>query len=539
MTDTKRVNLTVKEESLPGESTKTLLQNVTKKRRRRKKKNITQNWEENEQSKDGKKAKECCDGARTGHEGDVEMRHKGNYVNNNAKPGGTLDEAKGDKRAYNDVTSRSVTRKGENPDASWTVKEVRKLVENAIDENAAHRDKKQRKVKSPRNVQNKASDTSDNSGAFGNNGTVPRETCHKAITKQSANVRERKEIKYQGDDKAGYKENCTGKKLSSDITKRQWNKANHDTNVPDHRRRCTTLRGSSFDRSSEKAPRETEHPENHRHCVTVDRARRRSIDRSLQKDPGERDSLENSTDTQTKRRSFICTSENDLRESELPESDRHPNDHRRRRRSFEHTSENDTNDNAHRENRRHPNDFRRRRRSFKHTSENDTNGNEQKGNHRHPIDNQRKQSPCRRASNDVLRENEHQENHRHYPSYNRTRRRSSHRNWEDDPRGSELVENQRRPIDNKGRRKSLDCSSSNDAERNELLEDNRYHPSDKQTRRKSYDRKVNNAEKGSEFLENKRRSSTANRTTSGEPEKLKDYEESKTENSVEPSTGMS
>ena len=50
------------------------------------------------------------------------------------------------------------------------------------------------------------------------------------------------------------------------------------------------------------------------------------------------------------------------------------------------------------------------------------------------------------------------------------------------------------------------------------MEDNRYHPSDKQT--KSYYRKANNGEKGSEFLENQRLSSTANRTTSGEPQKL-------------------
>lgn len=529
----------MKEESLLGESTETLVQNATKKRRRRKKKNTTQNSEENEQSNDGKKAKERCDRTPTGHEGDGEIRNKGDYVSNNAKPGGRLDEAKDGKRANDGVTSRCVTRKGENPDASWTVKGVGKLIENTIDENATRRDKKQRKGKSPRNVQNKAPDISDNLGAFGNNGTVPRETCHKASTKQSANIRERKEIKCQGDDKAGYTENCTGKKLASDITERQWNKANHDTNVPDHRRRCTTLRRSSFDRSSEKAPRETELPENHRHCATVDRARRRSIDRSSQKDPGESDSLENSTDTRTRRRSFTCTSENVLRESELPESDRHPNDHRRRRRSFEHTSENDYNDNEHKENHRHPNDFRRRRRSFEHTSENDTNGNEQKENHRHPIDNQRKGSPCRRAPKGVPRGSEHPENHQHYPSYNRTIRRSSHHNSEDDPRGSELVENQRRPIDNRRRRKSFDRSSSNDAERSELLEENRYHPSEKQTRRKSYDRKANNADKGTEFLENQRHTSAANRTTSGEPEKLKDYEESKTENSMEPSTGMS
>ena len=40
MTDTKRINLTVKEESLPGESTETLVQNATKKQCRWKKKNI-------------------------------------------------------------------------------------------------------------------------------------------------------------------------------------------------------------------------------------------------------------------------------------------------------------------------------------------------------------------------------------------------------------------------------------------------------------------------------------------------------------------
>ena len=62
---------------------------------------------------------------------------------------------------------------------------------------------------------------SDNLGAFGNNENVRWETCHKPSTKQSANIRKCEEIKYQGDDKAGYTENCTGIKLSSDITKRQ------------------------------------------------------------------------------------------------------------------------------------------------------------------------------------------------------------------------------------------------------------------------------------------------------------------------------
>ena len=90
------------------------------------KRRISQNWEENEQPNDGKKAKERCDGACTGHEGDVEIRNKGDYANNNTKPGGTLDETKADKRANNGVTSRSVTRKGVNPDASWTVKEITK-----------------------------------------------------------------------------------------------------------------------------------------------------------------------------------------------------------------------------------------------------------------------------------------------------------------------------------------------------------------------------------------------------------------------------
>ena len=481
------------------------MQNVTKKRRRRKKKNVTQESEEFEQSKDGNKSRE-----RTGHGGNVEKRNKGDHASKNAKPGGRLDEAKDGKRVNDSVTSRSATRKGENPDASWTVKVVKNIVaglskefiDNAIDENTVYRDKKQRKVKNPRNIQNKAADISDSSGALRNNGTLlRRETCHKANREQTANVREQKEMKCQDDDKAGYTENCTQKRFSSDIPDRQWNKTNHDTNDPDHRRR-------SFDHSFEKDPRESEFPENHRHCPTVDRARRRSIDRSSQKDPGENDSSEHSTDTRTRRRSFSSTSEYDLRESELPESDRHPSDYRRRRRSFEHTSENDTNDSEHKEN------------------------------HQHPIDNQRRQSSCRRASKGVPRGNEHPENHRHYPSYNRTRR-SSHRTSEDDPRGSELVENQRNPIDNRRRRKSFDRSPNNDAERNELMEDNRCHPRDKQSKQKSYERNANNAEKRSEFLENQRHFSTTNKTTSDETEKIEDYEERITENEMESSTGTS
>ena len=501
------------------DSSGTLEENATKKRRRRKKKPNTQNLEKDELSNDGNKGKEHCDVESTECQVKVKKKNKGAGVSKMKS-----ENSKASSRV--DVMS----------EVSWTVKEVKEVGSIAVcsekpalnavclvlNENTNCRDKKQLSEKSRRNVK-KVGDISvedlekNSSNNFSNSGTtrltssrksnkeqlviaenhknnkcqtddscetelkknncgysdntrsIPEQTpCQKSTTKRSVNGREQEEMEYKADDNARYTENCGETHRGHSPEGTACNEGN--------RRGSSTSRRSSFDRSSEQGTKDSDLPENHRHRPTTVRRRRRSFDRSQQKEPREKYSTAKPSGTRT----FNTTSTIDRRESESSETYRYPTDNRR----IESTDD-----------------------IVKH----DPSGDEYPETHRNPAKHQKRRGSWGRSSRN--NGSEQSENGRHYSTENSSRRRSFDRTSESDHRGRE---ESYRHFNNRRRRTCSDSSSGNHAGRSELPENHRYHPS-----------------------ENRSRRSPTNNRSLGESGNLSECEERKPEALVEQSSGMS
>lgn len=522
------------------ESSGILQESPTKKRRRRKKKPNTQNLEKDEHSNDGNKGKEYCDAERTECKVKVKKKNKRADVN---KIKGENNKASSRVDVTSDVSWTVKEVKEVDSIAGCSEKPVLNAVCLVLNENTNCRDKKQLSGKSRRNV-NKAGDTSvkdlekntsnsfnsgttrptsfnkpnkeqsvitgnhknnkcqtddnreselkmNDCGNSDSNRSVPEQTpCQKSRTKRSINGREHEDMEYKADDNAGYTENCGETQFFGHSPEgTACNEGNPDASAAfNHRRRSSTSRRSSFDRSSEKGARDSNLPENHRHHPTTDRRRRRSRDCSQQKEPRE----EYSTAKPGGILTFNPTSTNDLRESESSETYRYPTDNRR----IESTDE-----------------------IIKH----DPSGDEYRETHRNPAKHQKRRGSWGRSP----RNSRSEQSENNYFTENSSRRRSFGRTSESDAMGRE--DSYRHFNNNRRRRACSDSGSDNHGGRSELPENHCYHPSENRSRRRSFDR----------TSKNEQPYCPTNKISLSESGNLSECEERKPEALVEQSSGMS